>query len=124
MQRRPSWVRIVAAALFATCAHAMSSPPGKGEKMTLDLEKYQTAEQAKAAISAQLPKGSSRRKVEEWLGQSGLKCFPSNLRDPYIACRQVMPSGSMVHVVWAFGFFFSEQRELERIEINRGLSGP
>jgi len=124
MQTRSRWARFVAAALFATCAHAMSSPPAKGEKMTLNLEKFQSAEEAKAAIFAQLPKGSSRRKVEEWLGQSGLNCFPSNLRDPYIACRQVMPSASMVHVVWAFGFFFTEQRELERIEINRGLSGP
>jgi hypothetical protein len=124
MHPHPRWPsRFLFAALLVANANAMAPPP-KGEKMKLDLDRYQTAEEAKKAISAELPKGSSRRKVEEWLAQSGLNCFPSNLRDPYIACRQVMPSASMVHVVWGFGFFFTETRELERIEINRGLTGP
>ncbi len=92
--------------------------------MTLNLSAFRTAEEAKAAIARELPKGTSRRKVEEWLEKSGLNCFPSKLRDPYIACRHVMPSANMVHVVWSVGFFFTENRELERTEVSKGLSGP
>ena len=65
-----------------------------------------------------------RRAVEDWLEKSGVKCLPGDARDPYIACRLIQPLGNMVHTVWSFGFFFTDRRELERIEVNRGLVGP
>jgi hypothetical protein len=110
--------------LLALSGQAVSAATPKGGQMSLNLQDLKTAEEAKTAIATALPRGTSRRKVEEWLEQSGLNCFPSNLRDPYIACRHIMPSATMVHVVWSLGFFFSEHRELERIEVSRGLSGP
>jgi len=30
----------------------------------------------------------------------------------------------MVHTVWSAGFYFSERRLLEKIEVSRGLVGP
>ena len=119
----------IAAALAALAmgahSHALSPAPTGGRKeMSNFFDRYETAEQAKAAIAAALPKGSSRRAAEDWLAKSGIQCFPSQLRDPYIACRYVAPSKNMVHVVWNLGLFFTEQRELERIEVSKGLAGP
>lgn len=92
--------------------------------MIFRLQNYLTADDAKKAIAAELPIGTSRRVVEEWLEKSEIQCFPGNIRDPFIACRQVQQSASMVHPVWSLGFFFTERRELERIEVGRGLVGP
>jgi hypothetical protein len=115
----------IAAALLAGAVHALSlAPTGGGPPMSSFFDRFETAEQAKAAIATALPKGSSRRAAEEWLAQSGIQCFPSALRDPYIACRYIAPSKNMVHVVWNLGLFFTEQRELERIEVSKGMAGP
>ena len=88
------------------------------------LRGYASGDDAKRAILAALPLGTSRRAVAEWLERSGISCFPGNIRDPYIACRVIEPSSSMVHTVWSLGFFFNERRELERIEVNKDLTGP
>ncbi len=114
-------VRVVSATLsIAAC----SDNQGAMTPMQFNFRSYATAAEAKLAISAALPIGVSRRAVEEWLASSGIACFAGSARDPYIACRYIEPSGTMVHPVWSLGFFFTERRELERIEVNRGLVGP
>jgi hypothetical protein len=90
--------------------------------MAFSLLKYETAEQAKSAMEAEIPRGVSRRRVEEFIAQSGLKCFDPEAE--VLACRFVEPSSSMVHTTWNLAFYFNEKRELDHTIVNRGLTGP
>jgi hypothetical protein len=90
--------------------------------MSFEIQNYPTADAAKQALAEALPKGTSRRAVEEFIDQMGIECFPST--DRYVACRYIEPSTNMVHVVWNVAFFFDDYHQLERIVVNRGLTGP
>ncbi len=90
--------------------------------MPFSLKSYKTAEEAKSAILKEIPQGTSRRRVEEFITSAGLKCFDKEA--DILSCKFVESSTSMVHVTWSFGFYFNEKREFDRVNLSRGLTGP
>ncbi|HEY3624892.1 MAG TPA: hypothetical protein VGL00_01370, partial [Terracidiphilus sp.] len=90
--------------------------------MPITWSHYNNPEDARKAIEAAIPKGTSRRRVEEFITQSELTCFDKEAE--ILACRFLEPSSSMVKVTWSLAFYFNEKRELDHIVVNRGLTGP
>jgi hypothetical protein len=90
--------------------------------MPFSLASYKTADQARKAIEAEIPKGSPRNHVEEFITRAKLQCFDPEADT--LACRYLEPSLSLVHVSWSLAFYFNEKRELDHVVVNRGLTGP
>jgi hypothetical protein len=90
--------------------------------MPFSLTFYKTADEAHKAIDTEIPKGTSRRRVEEFITRAKLQCFDPEAE--ILACRYIESSASLVHVTWSLAFYFNERRELDRVVVNRGLTGP
>lgn len=90
--------------------------------MTFRLTEYKSADLAKDALYLQVPKGTPRDNVLEFLKSSKIPCFDE--KADVLACRVIEPSSNMVHVVWQIAIYFDSKRCLDKIEISRGLVGP
>jgi hypothetical protein len=102
----------------ACCAGAQ----GGKKPVGFQLQNYENSETAKGALARELPQGTSREKVMRLLKESQIPCFDTEAK--VLACRVIEPSSTMVHVVWQLAFHFDERKQLERIDITRGLVGP
>jgi hypothetical protein len=95
---------------------------GENKPMPFRLQDYQNEESARIALERELPKGTSRDRVLQFLKAAEIPCFDEKAE--VLACRLIEPSSTMVHVVWQLAFHFDARKNLERIYITRGFVGP
>lgn len=90
--------------------------------MKFEFKNYKTAHTAQEALNQILPIGSSKEAIIQQMQNMGVTLY--ELQGNVLPARFVESSLTMVHVVWSLAFYLNEDMKLDRIEVNRGLTGP
>jgi hypothetical protein len=107
-----------------SCSQASLFATASSMKGNFRFEDYKSVETALPRLRQMFPQGSSSRNAIDFMQKLGAKCYEDPEKFPQSTYCHYREKSLIVFATWVVEIKRDENQNIERLSLNRGLTGP